>query len=440
MRKNRFALVSIGAWIVASTAWAKSGDPDTHFGAAGISSLHFSSPILSVAEPIDIDRHNRIVFGVSTADGDLIAALNADGSIDTSFGSAGYVWLDQYVADVKVDSHNRIVVAETDDSASSLGIRVTRYLDSGLIDPTFGTGGAALLTYAYEDIVPNAITLSADDEVFLVGTEPSEPTTGDSRILVIHVDNTGKLDPAFGVGGVRSLSLLLPGTEQSYGKSIALGAHGEIVVTGYTTLSSHIVVDDIVKLTPAGNSDVTFGDGTGVVQTDAVPMLPSPRYSFSESVAIDASGNIITAGFAGTTADFRSTFYVKRHQPNGKPDLTFNGGAPKLFNAAGFTTGRAATVIVDGRDRIVVTGTTAKDIRSPAQSLVFRLNDNGSFDPTFGDHAGYQLLSEHVENGRSAFAHSGDIVVIGHSDDASSLLIQERIGYDLPPIMPPDHF
>ena len=441
MRKNRFAFfVGMGASLLASTASAKSGDPDTRFGSAGITSLHFSSPILSVAEPIDVDRYHRIIVGVSSADGDLIGALNADGSIDTSFGSAGLVWLDQYVTDLKVDSHNRIVVAETDDSTSSLGIRVTRYLDSGRIDHTFGTSGSTLLTYAYEDIVPNAIALSADDAIFLVGTEPSEPTTGDSRILVVKFDNDGIIDPAFGVGGIVALSLLPPGTEQSYGKSIALGRHRQIVVTGYTTLASHVVVDDVIALTSGGVLDGTFGDGTGFIQTDVAPALPTPRYSFSESVAVDAHDNIVTAGYTGAASTFTSTFYINRYRPDGKPDPTFNGGLPKRFNATGFDTAHAASILIDGRDRIVLSGVTAKNVAAPNQFALFRLDEDGHVDATFGDHSGYQLLSGHAENGRSVFAQDGNILVIGHSDDLSTLLIEKRIGYDLPPIMPPDHF
>ncbi|MEP6485586.1 MAG: hypothetical protein ABJB01_14135, partial [Rudaea sp.] len=438
MRTNVGTSIAFGIIIgtLSAPAWARSGDPDPYFATHGIASLHFSSPILPVVEPIVVDQRNRIVFGVSTTDGDFVYALNANGAIDTSFFC---VTLDQYVVDVKIDSHNRIVVTELDDSGASLGIRVARYTDSGDIDATFAGIGYVILSLPHEDIVADAMALDSDDAIVIVGTEPSEPTSGDSRILLAKIDSDGKPDPAFGGRGLVSLSLLAAGTEQSYGTSVAIGLHHDIVVTGYSRLPTRVVVDDIAKLTRDGVLDPSFGHGAGFVQTDALSAMPAPRYSFSESVAIDSRGNIVTSGFAGLWSDFSSEFFVARYASDGTPDITFNAGAPKLFNAATFTTGQAATVLIDGRDRIVVSGVTASDAKAPNQLAIFRMNDDGSADTTFGDHGGYQLLSDHATGGRTAFAHGGDIVIIGNTDDGAALIVEKRIGYDVPPIMPPDH-
>ena len=297
-----------------------------------------------------------------------------------------------------------------------------------------------MLARADEDVVPNAIALDAADNIFVVATEPSDPLTGDSRIAVGKITHDGDLDPTFAGGSLRTIATSAPGTEQSYGQTIAVDRSGSVVVTGYTRRATKIIVDDVIKLRPDGSLDPTFGAGAGFVQTDALPTSTTPHYTFSESTVFDDVGNIVTAGFAGDWGDYTSSFVVTRYLPDGTLDHSFNSGSPELVNVAGDHVGQAAAVMIDARGRIVLTGLSATNVGASDRFAVFRLNADGSRDLTFGDADGTKLLADHVAGGRGVFTANQEILVIGNTDDDSALVLHELIGYDPPPILPPTHF
>ena len=384
------------ACFVSTNASAHSGDPDVHFGTSGTIRLSVPDAILPVAEPLEIDQTNRVIFGASTVSGDIVGALTSDGSLDTTFASAGFIHLDQYLTDFKVDSKNRIVVLQSDVSGSFVAIKVSRFLSDGSIDTSFGTSGAAILALAGEDVVPSAIALDDADDAFVVGTEPSDPLTGDSRIVIGKVTSDGARDFHFVGNGLSSIAVMPAGSEQSYGQAITVDRAGGIVLTGYTRLATRVIVDDVIKLSPDGMFDPAFGAGKGFVQTDALGATTSPHYTFSESIAIDETGNIVTAGFAGDWSDYSSSFVVARYSPDGALDASFNGGAPELLNITGHRTGQAASALIDARGRIVLTGLSAADVTAPTIFAVFRLNNDGSRDTSFGYGDGSVLLTSHV--------------------------------------------
>jgi uncharacterized delta-60 repeat protein len=433
-------LIASALLSISLDASAHSGDLDTHFGFSGTARLALSESILALPEPIAIDRTSRVIFGTSTAGGDAIGALNADGTLDDAFASAGFLTLDQYLSDLKVDSKNRIVVVQSDVGGPFVTVEVSRFLSDGSIDRGFGTGGAVVLARTDEDIVPSAIALDAADNVFVVGTEPSDPLTGDSRIVVGKIKSDGAIDPTFAGGSLRVVATSAPGTEQSYGRTIAVDRSDAVVITGYTRRATKVIVDDVVKLLPDGSLDSAFGAGAGFVQTDALPAATTPHYTISESIAIDEAGNIVTSGFAGDWADFTSSFVVTRYLPDGTFDRSFNRGLPEVLNIAGHHVGQAASVMIDARGRIVLTGLSGTDVTASNHFAVFRLNDDATRDLTFGDADGSKLLADHVAGGRGVFTHNQEILVIGNADDGRALVVSELIGYDLPPILPPTHF
>ncbi len=429
------ALVSISV-----DASARSGDFDTRFGLGGAASFALSDNILALPEPIAIDRNHRIIFGVSTAGGDVVGALNADGTRDSTFASAGFLTLDQFLVDLKVDSKNRVIVVQSNQDGPFVTAEISRFRSDGSIDIGFGAGGAIVLSRTDEDILPNAIAIDAADNIFVVATEASDPLTGDSNIAVSKIAEDGAIDLTFAGGALRTIATSAPGTEQSYGSTIAVDRSGAVVVTGYTRRATKVIVDDVAKLLPDGSLDPAFGAGAGFVQTDALAASTTPHYTFSESTVIDAAGNIVTAGFAGDWGDYTSSFVVTRYRPDGTFDRLFNGGSPELLNIASNHVGQAAAVMIDARGRIVLTGLSAANVTAANNFAVFRLNDDGSRDLTFGDADGSKLLTDHVAGGRGVFTANEEILVIGNTDDGSSLILNELIGYDLPPVLPPTHF
>jgi uncharacterized delta-60 repeat protein len=433
-----FLSCCVGAALLSAglTASAKSGDLDSHFGVDGIATYTPEFLGISQTEPIAIDQTNRIVFGAREPYGDVVGALNADGTIDTTFGVGGFVVIDEFLCDLKVDSKNRIVVLESDGEGPFTAIRVARYLSDGSVDGKFGTSGFTVASSAIEDLVPSAIALDANDNVFVVGTEPSDPVTGDSHMLVAKIDDTGSLDLGFAGSGLVELALMPVGTEASFGKAVTLDDHAHVIAAGYSRLPTGTIVTDVISLSSDGALDPAFG-GSGFVQTEALSGAPDPHFTYVTSMTTDAKGNVVVVGGAGDWSTFSSLLIV-RYLPDGSFDPSFGTGSPLLLSAGLDKQNQASSVLIDARDKIVTTGFTAIGDGSDPQLVAFRLSDAGVADLQFGDGTGFKLLNGSLEGGTSAITHGGDIVVLG--DDLTSLIWSELIGYDLPPVSPPDHF
>src|SRR4051794_18912184 len=93
----------------------------------------------------------------------LAARFNADGTLDTSFGSRGYQTTDfgggaDSPVDVVVQADGKVVVAGNTRPASGVGhglIAVARYNTNGSLDPTFDGDGRVTIDVAPTDIYLN---------------------------------------------------------------------------------------------------------------------------------------------------------------------------------------------------------------------------------------------------------------------------------------------
>lgn len=426
---------------VGQTAFAHSGDLDAHFGSSGTSLVTLPSRIEFRGDPLPVavDNANRIVYGVPTTTGDLIGVLDASGNIDASFGAGGVQTLGNHVAALAIDAHDRIVVLEGDATPLffSSTIFVSRYLSDGSLDVSFGTMGTATIADAGYSFIPSSIALDNSDNAYIVGSATPLPDTGDTQLLVARVANDGVLDIAFGVGGT-GWTLPLPAADLSQGLAIALDAKGDIFVAGSAQTDPSLGLVALAKLTPAGLIDTSFGAGTGFVTTDVDPTAMSSHQASGKSIVVDRAGNLVVAGAIGEPFGSSSTAVI-RYLPNGDIDPTFAKGAPLIVPIDGGDHGTAQTVLIDGRNRIVVTGITEAS-PGPVDFFALRLNDDGTQDVSFGGGAGYQVVSDSAYGGRGAFMHGENIVVLGNTDDSKSIAASELIGYDAPVVAPPSHF
>ena len=126
----------------------------------------------------------------------------------------------------------------------------------------------------------------------------------------------------------------------------------------------------------AGSLDNSFN-------TDGIPTTASGSYdSYGFSVAIQADGKIVVAGFLEndlTTED--SDFALVRYNKDGSLDTTFDTDG-KLTTDFGYGFDQANSVVIQLDGKIVVAGTASNGINAGSIALV-RYNSNGSLDNTF---------------------------------------------------------
>ncbi len=226
-------------------------------------------------------------------------------------------------------------------------------LKSGALDQGFGYCGtrvttaadstaAALIHYDATDLA-----IQADDKIVVVGRRMNQ-NANSSDTLVLRYTNGGTLDATFGAGGVTVVNTSSSGFGFESARGVLLQGDGAIVVVG--TASNETVEGTagyILRLTPAGAPDTTFGAaGTGIVAIAAT--------KDATDLASDGAGGFYVVGkacFPTCTAQLTHVL------ANGTLDASFGaGGTLAVAYAGGAETGEA---IAFAPGAIAVAGVTA---------------------------------------------------------------------------------
>ena len=341
-RDSSIGSTSINDFVVARLT--PGGGLDTSFGGVGYRVIDFT-PAGTTGDTYDspaslaLAPGGKIVVAGSTytpgalvsgtfVDGSqdmAVARLNADGSLDGTFGGDGkeVVAFDlgggkgESVASVLVGGDGKVVLVGTADVAdvivgtdpeSSSDIAVARLNADGTPDGTFGGGGK--MTVAFDlggsrRDTAGAAVLDGDRVVIAgtatVSTNATASIYGDRTITnyaVVRLNANGSLDASFAGSGKYAPSLSRGGSAFSAGGSgLALLADGAVLVGGNASqVSSYESAAFFAKVLPAGNPDASYGSG-------GVAMLANTY--LSGDIAIGKDGKVVFAsggGIARTTA------------------------------------------------------------------------------------------------------------------------------------------
>ena len=269
-------------------------------------------------------------------------------------------------------------------------------LTAGDLDPTFGNGGSVLTSPRVEsqsagysndaafggvEVQPDGKILVAGSSSKTTGTWPFSTTTNDWG--VVRLTPSGALDPTFGTGGrVLTTFALNDSTTQSFGT--ALQPDGKLVVVGQvigsrTTVNRTTVTDydiGVVRYLPSGALDPAFGpNGSGKVFTNfSTPQ--SVSNDFPNAVALQPDGKILVGGYSSRNVSGQSVQQpsMVRYNTDGTLDPTFGVGGKVLVTLSGVSSGTVKDFEALPDGRILVLGS----------KFLARYNADGSVDTTFG--------------------------------------------------------
>lgn len=270
-------------------------------------------------------------------------------------------------------------------------------------------------------------------------------TSLSASVLAAGTQGPGTLDTSFGStaddgtpAGVVSTSL---GEGDDVASGIAAGADGKIVVVGNRNngKSNDIV---ILRYNTDGSLDSGFGKGEDGTPDGVVNISLGDGNDFSTSVALQADGKIVVAGYheEGNSTNIA----VLRVNADGTLDQGFGtandgteNGIVNISLGDGNDIARSVTIQADGK--IVVAGdTVTKD--GSSNMLVARLNADGSPDAGFGkegaDGTPEGFVSISLGNGNDVvndlvIAPDGKIVITGtHGEKDNSNMAVARLNAD----------
>ncbi|HET7487171.1 MAG TPA: Calx-beta domain-containing protein [Acidimicrobiales bacterium] len=367
-------LLPLAGW--SGPAWAAPGNLDTTFGGTGKVTTEFGSGD-DAATAVAVQPDGKVVaagFAFNGTDDDFaLARYNADGSLDTTFGTAGKVTTsfaagdNENVEAVLIRPDGKIVAVGTSYAADD-DVALARYNPDGSLDTTFGSGGKVVTGLPASDDDAYAAALRPDGGLVVAGAAgPANGVT--AAFLVLAYTAGGALDPAFGSGGAVTTPIG-PTLDTAYG--VAVTASGGVVAAGFATSATDADFA-LVRYTPTGSLDTTF-DADGKVTTDFGSHAPDVAFS----VLVQPDGKVVASGLATVaTADFG----VARYNVDGSLDVSFDGDGRVATDLSGAADVAAGAVLQADGKLVVAGGSGAPN----AQFAAVRYTATGALDTGFDD-------------------------------------------------------
>jgi uncharacterized delta-60 repeat protein len=369
------------------------GSLDPTFGMAGKVIRPLSNNTAFSAQDVAIQPNGRIVVAGDDGNDFVVARYLPNGQLDTSFGNGGVRTIDfdggvDWANAVAIQNDGRIVVAGTALVDGDFDFAVTRLTEGGNVEFTD-------TRHIRNDDVANDVVILADGSIALVGTSDFGPAsdfgvaiwdrngervarheyffggqdeayaatilpgtggyrfvvvgtsdaTGGGDVLLVSLDQYGRLDTGFDNDGWDTISL---GAGPDIGYDVAV-QDGKLLIA-----AGSVGEGTLLRYVPHpfdGILDVTFGNN-GISRIDFGPN------DALESVQIQADGKIVVTGDTQNPATRTEDVFVARSNPNGTLDGAFgtNGVSYLDFGSPDRDYGDAVALQPDGK--IIVLGTT----------------------------------------------------------------------------------
>jgi uncharacterized delta-60 repeat protein len=347
---------------------------DPAFGASGKVTSSSFNPARAVALQAD---GKSVVLDVRN-----LTRYNSDGSLDTTFGIAGKVAIVasggvlDAMEGLVIQSDGKIVVAGHTSTPPSVvqDFAVQRFNADGTLDTTFGSGGKVVTDFSGTDDMGYAIALQGDGMILVAGTTVvGTGANADQDFAVVRYKADGNPDPAFGSGGKTNIDVA--GTAD-FGYAIAWQFDGRVVVAGRVAADGGTDPDfGFARLEANGQPDLSFG-----VRGRAQVAFVANAWDEAHDMLVQPDGKIVAGGYARIGTVFQ--YAAMRLDSDGSVDTKFGAGgkaATSLAVAENF--GRALARDADGN--ILIAGQVST--LTNGDFGILRLTSTGLVDTSFGN-------------------------------------------------------
>jgi uncharacterized delta-60 repeat protein len=218
-----------------------------------------------------------------------VSRVNADGTLDGSYGSGGVfvvpsvpygsgtLQINEIAAALQSDGKLVILGQTTGDAGGSFNINdfvVMRVLPTGALDTSFGNGGYRQIDFGSSQTVsdqhdtPTSIAIGPNGQIVVAGYT-SSPTTFSEDFAVAQLTSGGALDTSFGSGGKQVIDFAKGGNKNDEARAVAVQADGKVVLVGSADVGTVTINSTtyqntdvaVARLTAQGALDTSFGSG-----------------------------------------------------------------------------------------------------------------------------------------------------------------------------------
>lgn len=333
-----------------------------------------------------------------------VASLNSDGTADTSFDVDGKVLTNfggvvDLATSIALQPDGKILAAGHNftgvfdvGGAALYDIAIARYNADGSLDTSFGSGGKVTTQISTNDSKSFSMSIQPDGKIVVAGHNRSTPVST-LRFAVVRYQPDGTLDNTFGSGGIVTTSI---GVHDAGAFTSGIQADGKILVGGYASIlgPTHVSkVYAIARYNSDGSLDTISSAGQNSAPnawgTGGVVLLDlSEDDDTALGLAIDPQGRVVVAGnsngvfgvvrlqgFAPTAAEASISGRVSTNDGRGLRNavvyLTDSTGSTRTARTSAFGYYRLDGITVG---QFVTIGVSAKSFRF--QPRILQIGDS----------------------------------------------------------------
>lgn len=347
---------------------------------------------------------DKILLAGNSDSGFYLIKYEKNGQLSTDFGQNGIVKFSNEGFAVLISMNvlnDKIIVYY-----QAFGKLVLHCFNlNGLVDNSFGVAGRKLTNI----IVPTQKLVFQEDGNFIVGGYAGGSPNNDVFLKRFNIE--GNIDSTFGFGGVVTLDLA-KSNDILY--SIAIQPDGKILICGKVRINfQHDFF--VARLLKNGSIDTSFGaDHSGIVFADYsnqdswtdIIVLPSGKIGVTGNVNVDSAGKM--------------NMIVSRYLPNGLLDSLFGTNGITQIWFENYTRDVSYKIFAQNNGKLLICGNSAFLFRNNSFAM-FRLNEDGNLDSTFGENGKSYLTMSQSEHATGAFITETGIFMTGASENQVTL-------------------
>ena len=333
------------------------------------------------------------------------------GATDSTFGPSmnGRVVISRFGD----ETANAMVLAPNGKAylAGTCGVEscVFAFNPNGSLDSSFGSAGVTSFLMGGAASTGQAIVRQFDGKLVIVGA-CFDANNVDVAFCVRRLLPNGSVDTSFGIGGTRSVALVAPISKPA---AMALLADGKILVAGSCQSTTSTLDFCMLRLTTNGALDTSgaaaFGDIVGGARTGKVSRTLAGSADIPVAVLVQADDRIL---LVGNCVAAQSAMCVVRYSTAGDIDMTygFSGANSFQITGAGGSIARAALLQPDGK--LVIAASCNSDF------CALRINDDGaSIDATLKAGGVIVAISDTQSPYAVALQRDGKLLIAGECNN-----------------------
>jgi uncharacterized delta-60 repeat protein len=392
--------------------FCQSGTFDPDFAGDGKALYNLSTGTEATTKIIQLPNGKILVGGYRTVGSDedfSVMRLNPDGSLDNTFGGAGYFSADfnlniDILQSIAVQPDGKIVCVGYTYNGPTSDILIMRFLADGGLDNSFGSGGLLTFDGAGGTDEGYDVAVQPDGKIVVVGYVDMGVSNNSYESIIYRLNSDGSPDNTFSFDGkvIPTVS-----TDVDVFTRVLLQPDGKIVCVGFAVISS--IDGALVRFNSDGTLDNSFGTA-GKVTTDYTGGATERLYG----TCLQPDGKIIVCGTAYVSTD--DDFIVARYNSNGSLDNTFNGSGFRSIDF-GLTddSGWATTLQSDGK--IILVG--SQEGTTETSAVCYRMNADGTPDISFSSGSTFIITDVQPDYSDNSFTctmqSDGKILIGGNS-------------------------